>query len=138
MKLLGLTINNKLNFGIHKIIYAKWLLQKSGSERIRNRLNLSRAKISLFCLTSNIVALSWYSVEKTLKNKTYQIQKLTLRIVYSKPNLNLDKLVELDKSTTIHIKTIITLLTEVYKAARWKNPVFMNKVFTQGTNTTFG
>ena len=36
-------------------------------------------------------------------------------MVYNEPNLNLDKLVELDKGTNIHIKNIITLLTEVIK-----------------------
>ena len=52
-------------------------------------------------------------------------------MVYNEPNLNLDKLVEPDKSTTIHIKNIITLLTEVYKTTRGENPIFMNKIFTQ-------
>ena len=51
-------------------------------------------------------------------------------MVYNKPNLNLDKLFKLDKSTTIQIKNIITLLIEVYKTARGKNPIFVNKDFT--------
>ena len=68
---------------------------------------------------------------KTLQNKINQIQKRALRIVYNEPNLNLDKLVKLDKSTIIHIKNIITPLTEVYKTTRGKNPIFMNKIFTQ-------
>ena len=59
-----------------------------------------------------------------------QIQKRALRIVYNEPNLNLDKLVELDKSTTILIKNIITLLTEVDQNTREENPIFMNKIFT--------
>ena len=39
--------------------------------------------------------------------------------------------VELGKSTIIHIKNIITLLTEVYKTTWGENPIFMNKIFTQ-------
>ena len=42
------------------------------------------------------------------------MQKRTLRTVYNESNLNLDKLVEIEKRTTTHIKNIITLLTEVY------------------------
>ena len=57
-------------------------------------------------------------------------------MVYNEPNLNLDKLVELGKSTTIHIKNMITLLTEVYKTTREENPIFMNKMFTQKSNIT--
>ena len=68
---------------------------------------------------------------KTLQNEINQIQKRALRMVYNEPNLNLDKLVELDKSTTIYIKSIITLLTEVHKTTRGENPIFMNKIFTQ-------
>ena len=44
---------------------------------------------------------------------------------------HLDKLIELDKSTTIHIKNIMTLLIEAYKTTGGKNPIFMNKIFTQ-------
>ena len=43
-------------------------------------------------------------------------------MVYNEQNLNLDKLVELDKSTAIHIKVILTLLTGVYKTARGEIP----------------
>ena len=68
---------------------------------------------------------------KTIQNKIKQIQKRALRIEYNEPNLNIDKLVEIDKSTTIHIKNMITLLTEVYKTIRGENPIFMNKIFTQ-------
>ena len=65
---------------------------------------------------------------KTLQNKINP-QK-TLRIICNEPNINLNKLAELNKSTTIHIKNIVTLLTEVYKTARGENPIFMNKTFT--------
>ena len=48
---------------------------------------------------------------------------------YNGPNLNLDKPAELEKSTTIHIRNI-TLLTEVNRTTRGKNPIVMNKIFT--------
>ena len=68
---------------------------------------------------------------KTLQSKINQIQKIALRILFNEPNLNLDKLVVLDKNTTIYIKNIINLLTKAYKTTRGKNPIFMNKIFTQ-------
>ena len=51
---------------------------------------------------------------KTLQNES------ALRIVYNELNLNLDKLVELDKSTKIHIKNLITLLTKYMKLKEGK------------------
>ena len=140
VKLLGLTIDNKLNFRIHINNICKVASAKiKGLGRIKSRLNSSQAKIYITppsCLNSTIVALSGCSVvkhycSKTLQNKINQIQKRALRIVYNEPNLNLDKLVELEKSTTIHIKNIITLLTEVHKTTRGENAMFMNKIFTQ-------
>ena len=68
---------------------------------------------------------------KSLQNKINQIQKTALRIVYNELNLNLDKPVELDKKTKIHIKNIITLLTEACKTTREENTIFMNEIFTQ-------
>ena len=64
---------------------------------------------------------------KTLQNKINQSQKRSSPyIVHNKRNLNLEKLVEPDKSATIHIKNIITLLAEIYKAARGENTIFIN------------
>ena len=132
-----------MNFGIHinntcKVASAKI----KGLGRIRSRLNLSQANIlyNSFILSQfNYCCLVWMVCSKTLQSKINQIQRRALRIVYNEPNVNLDKLVELDKSTTIHIKDIITLLTEVYKTTSGENPIFMNKIFTQKSNiTTYG
>ena len=135
VKLLGLTIDNKLNFGIHINNICKVASAKiKGLGKIRGRLNLSQAKFlfNSFILSQfNYCCLVWMFYNKTLQNKINRIQKRALRIAYNEPNLNLDKLVELDKITTIHIKNIITLLTEVYKTTRRENPIFMNKIFTQ-------
>ena len=135
VKLLGLTIDNKFKFGIHINNICKVASAKiKGLGRIRNRLNLSQAKIlyNSFILSQfNYCYLVWMFCSKTLQNKINKIQKGALCIVYNKPNLNLDELVELDKSTTIHIRNIITLLTEVYKTTSGENSIFMNKIFTQ-------
>ena len=100
-----------------------------GLGRIRNR---SQAKIlyNSFILSQfNYCCLAWMFCRKILQIN--QTQKRPLRTVYNEPNLNLDKLFELDNYTTIHIKNIITLLTEVYKTTTGENPIFMNKIFIQ-------
>ena len=73
MKLLGLTIDRKLNFGIHinnicKVASAK--IKCFG--RIKNRLNLSQAKIlyNSFILSQfNYCCLVWMFCSKTPQNK---------------------------------------------------------------------
>ena len=87
VKLLGLTIDNKLNFGIHINNISKEASAKvKGLERIRSRLNLSQAKIlyNSFILSQfNYCCLVWMFCSKTLQNKINQMQKRALRIVYN-------------------------------------------------------
>ena len=107
VKLLGLTMDKELNFRIHINNICKAANVKiKGLGRILNRLSLLQAKIlyNYFILSQfNYSCLVWMFCSKTLQNKINQIQKRALRF---EPNLNLDKLVELDKSTTIHIETL--------------------------------
>ena len=140
MKLLGLTIDNKLNFEIH--INNIWKVASSkikDSGRVRNRLNLSQTKIlynALILSKFNYCCLVWMFCSITLQNKRAETQKRALCIVYNEPILTLDKLVELDKSTTIHIKNIITLLTEKYKTTRGKVSFLWIKVSPRKSNIT--
>ena len=101
------------------------------SGKIKSRLNLSQAKNSfLSCLSSTTVAFSGCSVVKHCKINKSNTKKRALRIMYNEPNLNLDKLADLTRST-IHINNVITLLTEVHKTTRMENPIFMNRIFNQ-------
>ena len=84
-KMLGLTIDNKLDFGIHINNICKVASVKiKGLGRIRNKLNLSQAKIlyNSFILSQfNYCCLVWMFCSKTLQNKINQIQKRALCIV---------------------------------------------------------
>ena len=132
MKLLSLTVDNKLNFGIYISNICKVASAKTkGLGRIRSRLNLSQARVlyNSFILSQfSYCCFVWIICSKTLQNIINQIQKRAPLIVCKEPNLNIDKLVELDKNITIHITT---LLSEVYKPTSGENPTFMNKMFTQ-------
>ena len=85
VKLIGLTIDNKSNFGIHINNICKVASAKiKGLGRTRNRSNLSQAKIFISFILSqfNYCCLVWMFCSKTLQNKINQIQKRALRIVY--------------------------------------------------------
>ena len=77
MKLLGLAIDNKLNFGIHINNICKVTSTKiKHSRRSRNRLNLSQGKVlyNSFILSQfNYYCLVWIFCSKTLQNKINQI-----------------------------------------------------------------
>ena len=77
IKLLGLAIDNKLNFGIHiNNICKKANAKIKHLGRSRNRLNLSQGKILYnSCILSqfNYYCLVWIFCSKTLQNKINQI-----------------------------------------------------------------
>ena len=66
-------------------------------------------------------------------NKNLRVVHLqwVLQVVFNDPTLYLNELVELDKSTTVHTKNIISLLTEVFKTTRGESSYSMNKIFSQ-------
>ena len=72
----------------------------------------------------------WWNASKQNRFQD-RCQGQSLRIVYYEPNLNLDQLIDLDKSTKIHKKHTITLLTEVFKTTRGENTSFMNKFLSE-------
>ena len=78
----------------------------------------------------NYCSLIWMFCNKNLQ-KNNQIQTRALQIIYNKATWYLDELGELEKSTTVHTKRIITLLTEAFKMSRKGNPIFMSKIFSQ-------
>ena len=88
--LLGWTIYNKLNFRIRISNICEMARAKvEVLGRIRNRFNLSQAKISYnsFILSQfNNCCFVWMFHCKTLQNKINQIQKKALRIVYNEPS----------------------------------------------------
>ena len=63
---------------------------------------------------------------KSLQSRLNQIQ-IKLCLIYNELNLNLDKLAEPDKITNIHIKNVITLLSELHKTARGEYPIIFIK-----------
>ena len=86
VKPLGLTINNKFNFGIHINNICKVTKVKIKSiGRIRSRLNLPHAKVlynSFIMFQFSYCCLVWRFCSKTLQNKINQIQNRALHIWY--------------------------------------------------------
>ena len=133
IKLLGLTIDSKLNFNTHVESLCKKASQKvKALYRIRPYLNFTHSK--LLCNTYimsnfNYCPLIWMFGTKFANNKINQVHKRALRAVHQNYNASLEELLRLDQSDSIHVKNLRKLLIEIYKSRNHLNPEFMWDMF---------
>jgi len=133
IKLLGVVIDNRLSFKPHIEGMCKRVSQKTKAiYRIRNFLDICSAKIlynTFIVSIFNYCALIWTCCDKisdTLINKTHC---RALRAVYQYRDQDFIKLLELDRSPSVHVRNLRLMLTEVYKSLHKMNPAFMWNLF---------
>lgn len=143
-KNFGLAIDNELNFDVHiKNLHKVASAKRKGLGRIWKRLNILQAKMSYnsLILFQFHYSLIWMFLTKVYKAKLLEYKNWPSKQLYNEPNLNLDELVELGKSTAIHARNIVTLLIEMFKTTREEIPqvrrYYMNdSVITEGFRTS--
>ena len=133
VKLLGVTIDCKLNFNSHVENLCKRSNQKINA-LLRIRKYLSPEKTRLLC-NAYIISqfkycpLIWTFCSKKANIRTKKVQKRMLRLVLGDFTASLEELLEISESTTIHIQNLQSLMTEVYKCLNRINPEFMWEMF---------
>ena len=133
VELLGLTINNELNFSKHidkfcgNAQYKPYALR-----RIRKYLNLKKAKMlgNAFIDTQfNYAPLIWMFCRKGLYLKIQKIHYKTLKLIYQSNN-TYGELLELSETVIIRQRHLRFLVTEVCKSTSYLNSKFMCSFFT--------
>ena len=71
--------------------------------------------------------LAWMFHSKKLNNNINKLHECTLRITYRGPKPSFGSLLEKDSSTTIHIKNLKVMLTEMFKTKIIKTPISWGK-----------
>ena len=137
MKLLGITIDDKLNFLPHIRETCK-KVNRNSRALIRLRRYLSIEKTHLLCnayilSNFNYSPLIWSFCSKEGNNMINTSHKLVLNIIHSNLQRNrqqsLDELISIENCTTIHIKNLQQLMIEIYKFIHKLNPKFMWELF---------
>ena len=80
----------------------------------------------------NYYPLTWMFCSRTLNNKINKLHERSLRIVYKKPTLNFQELLELGNSFCIHHKNLQKLATEMFKI---KNKILIQELHPSHENT---
>ena len=134
VKLLGIAIDDKLNFDKHITELCKKATAKTNAlRRIVYYIDDNKAKLlfnTYFNSTFNYCPLIWMFSSKTANNKINRVHKRGLKILHNSKTGTYDDLLKLDQSSSIHIKNIQALMTEVYKTTKKLNPSFMWDLFS--------
>ena len=134
MKVLGIMIDDKLNFTEHiSDICIKVGRQLNVLQRLKRVLDYkSRMAIYMSCVMSNLnyCPTVWMFITKKSLDRIKNIQKRALRFVLNDYQSNYHDLLNKSEATGIKITTLCLLPIEVYKCVNDLNPKYLNDMFT--------
>ena len=129
----GVTIDIRLNFYNHLKNLCKKIANKLNAlTRIAPYLDHNQLRLiynSFFKGQLSYCPLIWTFCSRRSDHLINKLQERALRIAYSDFNSSFSELLEMANESTIHIRNLKFLLTEVYKFLNGLSPPIMNEVF---------
>ena len=133
VKLLGITIDDKLTFTRHVANICSLANNRLRSlTRIRRFLSMEETKYlseAYFMSAFKYCPLIWMFCNKTSNNQINKIHKRTLRLVFEMEDVNFEDLLLKDNSRSAHENNIHTLLIEIYKSINNLSPPITKDFF---------
>ena len=133
VKLLGIHIDNKLQFKYHVDLKCQKASGKlKALRRIRPYLSVKTAKAlcNAFILSNfNYCPLIWMRFDKASNSLLDKIHRKSLAVVYQDFNSSFTDLLKLSNSDTFHIRFIKKLLEEIFKSVNGLSPAFISELF---------
>ena len=127
VELLGVDLDDKLNFNLHiSNIF------RSAANQLKSYLSFNAKSIlinSYIISKFNYCPLVWiFSTAKSL-NKIESLQKRALRFLYNDYSISYEGLLETSGKVKMSVNTLRNLCVEIYKTINKLNPEFMNNIF---------
>ena len=139
VKLLGVTIDNKLQFTEHLSKICKKVSAKLHAlARISSLMNPQKLRMLLKAFIESQFSycpLVWMFHSRKLNNRINKLHERALRLVYKDSTLSFEELLQLDSSFTIHHRNLQKLATEIYKAIHNESPHIIKQIFPETTNS---
>ena len=133
VKLLGVTIDNKLNFNEHVDNICKKASNKLHAlARIAKYLSPEKLRILMKTFIEsqfNYCPLTWMFHSRQLNSKINKLHERALRLVHTNPNLTFQQLLDLDKTQCIHHRNLQKLAIEMFKVSKNLVPVPIQELF---------
>ena len=138
VKLLGVTIDNKLDFNEHVSNICKKVSTKLHAlARISNFMNPQKLRMLMKAFIESQFSycpLVWMFHSRLLNNRINKLHERALRLVYKDTTLTFERLLEKDNSFTIHHRNIQKLAIEIYKVINNDSLIIMKHIFSVNTN----
>ena len=135
VKLLGVTLDNKLNFSDHVSNICKKASQKLHAlARISNHMSQNKLRTLMKAFIESqfgYCPLIWMFHSRALNNRINRIHERALRLVYKNSNLSFEELLRKDNSFSIHHRNLQKLATEIYKVKNNLSPTLMKDIFPE-------
>ena len=139
VKLLGITIDNKLNFNEHVIKMCKKASKKIHAlGRIAKYMTSDKLKLIMKAFIDSefgYCPLIWMFHNRTLNNKINHLHERVLRLVYKDHNSSFSQLLAKDNTLSIHGRNLQKLAIEMYKIKNNLSPPIVTDLFTRHTAT---
>ena len=133
VKLLGVHVNDKLNFNLHITnICRSAANQLHALIRLWMFLNFEEKKAlinSYFYSNFKYCPLVWMFSSAKLLNKVESLQKRALRSLYEDYVLSYEELLQKAGRETMKVNRLRSLCIEIYKLINNINPTYMNEIF---------
>ena len=138
VKLLGVKINNNLDFDEHVASLCKKANQKLHAlSRIEPFLETNKLRVIMKAFIEaqfSYCPLIWMFHSRKLNNRINRIHERSLRIAYRDQESSFKELLKQDKSFTIHERNLQRLAIEMFKVKNNLAPDFLNEIFPDSNN----
>ena len=138
VKLLGVTLDYKLNFDPHiSNLCKKAAAQLNVLKRLKSFIGFTEKEVlvqSFVYSNFNYCPLVWYFSSSKSLQKIERIQERALRFLYNDHKSSYDDLLFRSKKCTMQLARQRTLCIEIFKTIKNLNPPFMNNIFSLRTS----
>ena len=138
VKLLGVTIDQKLNFSEHVTnLCQKASMKLHALARVSKYMSMNKRRIIMKAFIESqfgYCPLVWMFHNRTMNNRINKIHERALRLVYQDNNSTFSELLTKDNSFSIHHRNLQKLAIEMYKVKQNISPQLMNNIFFKKDN----
>ena len=135
VNLLGVKIDNKLNFNEHiSTICKKVSLKLHVLARVSQFMDQAKLRLLMKAFIESqfsYCSLVWMFHSRKLNNRINKLHKRALRLVYKDYSSSFEQLLVRDKSFSIHDRNLQKLAIEIYKVKHHLSPSFMHSLFPE-------